>query len=41
MHVMRGRPEIGERHGASHVAKCTAPMRIMADLGLHGVRRST
>ena len=24
MHVMRGRPEIAERHGAGHVARCTA-----------------
>ena len=24
MHVMRGRPEAAERHGAGHVARCTA-----------------
>ena len=24
MHVIRGRPEIAERHGAGHVARCTA-----------------
>ena len=24
MHVMRGRPESAERHGAGHVARCTA-----------------
>ena len=24
MHAMRGRPEIAERHGAGHVARCTA-----------------
>ncbi len=23
MHAMRGRPEIAERHGAGHVARCT------------------
>ena len=39
MHVMRGRPEIAERHGAGHVARCTVE-RLMADLGLHGVRRA-
>ena len=33
MHVMRGRPEIAERHGAGHVARCTVE-RLMADLGL-------
>ena len=25
MHVIRGRPEIAERHGAGHVARCTRP----------------
>ena len=39
MHVMRGRPEAAERHGASHVARCTLE-RLMADLGLRGVRRA-
>ena len=39
MHVMRGRPEISERHGAGHVARCTVE-RLMGDLGLHGVRRA-
>ena len=39
MHVMRGRPEIAERHGAGHVARCTVE-RLMGDLGLHGVRRA-
>ena len=39
MHVMRGRPEVAERHGAGHVARCTVE-RLMADLGLHGVRRA-
>ena len=38
MHVMLNRPEIAERHGAGHVARCTVE-RLMADLGLHGVRR--
>ena len=33
MHVMRGRPENAERHGAGHVARCTVE-RLMADLGL-------
>ena len=31
MHVMRGRPEVAERHGAGHVARCTVE-RLMADL---------
>ena len=31
--------EAAERHGASHVARCTVE-RLMADLGLHGVRRA-
>ena len=39
MHVMRGRPEAAERHGASHVARSTVE-RLMGDLGLHGVRRA-
>ncbi|WP_408608577.1 DDE-type integrase/transposase/recombinase [Actinomyces viscosus] len=39
MHVMRGRPEAAERHGAGHVARCTVE-RLMADLGLRGVRRA-
>ena len=39
MHVMRGRPEIAERHGAGHVARCTVE-RLMGDLGLHGIRRA-
>ena len=39
MHVMRGRPESAERHGAGHVARCTVE-RLMADLGLRGVRRA-
>ena len=39
MHVMRGRPEIAERHGAGHMARCTVE-RLMADLGLHGVGRA-
>ena len=39
MHVMRGRPESAERHGAGHVARCTA-VRLMCDLGLRGVRRT-
>ena len=38
MHVMRGRPEIAERHGAGHVARCTVES-LMGDLGLRGVRR--
>ena len=33
MHVMRGRPEAAERHGAGHVARCTVE-RLMGDLGL-------
>ena len=37
MHVIRGRPEIAERHGAGHVARCTVE-RLMGDLGLRGVR---
>ena len=39
MHAMRGRPEIAERHGAGHVARCTVE-RLMRDMGLHGVRRA-
>ena len=39
MHAMRGRPKIAERHGAGHVARCTVE-RLMADLGLRGVRRA-
>ena len=39
MHVMRGRPESAERHGAGHVARCTVE-RLMGDLGLRGVRRA-
>ena len=39
IHVMRGRPEIAERHGAGHVARCTVE-RLMGDLGLRGVRRA-
>ena len=39
MHVMLNRPEISERHGAGHVARCTVE-RLMADLGLHGIRRA-
>ena len=39
MHVMRGRPKAAERHGAGHVARCTVE-RLMADLGLHGIRRA-
>ena len=39
MHVMLNRPEAAERHGAGHVARCTVE-RLMADLGLHGVRRA-
>ena len=39
MHVMRGRPEVAERHGAGHVARCTVE-RLMGDLGLRGVRRA-
>lgn len=39
MHVMRGRPEIAERHGAGHVARCTVE-RLMRDMGLHGVWRA-
>ena len=39
MHAMRGRPEIAERHGAGHVARCTVE-RLMGDLGLRGVRRA-
>ena len=38
MHAMRGRPEIAERHGAGHVARCTVES-LMGDLGLRGVRR--
>ena len=37
MHVMRGRPEIVERHGVGHVARCTVE-RLMGDLGPRGVR---
>ena len=37
MHAIRGRPEIAERHGAGHVARCTIE-RLMGDLGLRGVR---
>ena len=33
MHVMLNRPEISERHGAGHVARCTVE-RLMADLAL-------
>ena len=39
MHVMRGLPDIGERHGAGHVVRCTVE-RLMGDLGLRGVRRA-
>ena len=39
MHVMRGRPESAERHGAGHVARCTVE-RLMGDLDLRGVRRA-
>ena len=39
MHAVRGRPEIAERHGAGHVARCTVE-RLMRDMGLHGVRRA-
>ena len=39
IHVMLNRPEIAERHGAGHVARCTVE-RLMADLGLRGVRRA-
>ena len=39
MHAMQGRPEIAERHGAGHVARCTVE-RLMGDLGLRGVRRA-
>ena len=39
MHVMRGRPEIAERHGAGHVARCTVE-RLMRVMGLRGVRRA-
>ena len=39
MHVMLNRPESAERHGAGHVARCTVE-RLMADLGLRGVRRA-
>ena len=39
MHVIRGRPEAAERHGAGHVARCTVE-RLMGDLGLRGVRRA-
>ena len=39
MHVMRGRSESAERHGAGHVARCTVE-RLMGDLGLRGVRRA-
>ena len=39
MHAIRGRPEIAERHGAGHVARCTVE-RLMANLGLHGIRRA-
>ena len=39
MHVILNRPEIAERHGTGHVARCTVE-RLMADLGLHGVRRA-
>ena len=39
MHVMRGRPQSAERHGAGHVARCTVE-RLMGDLGLRGVRRA-
>ena len=33
MHVMLNRPEVAERHGAGHVARCTVE-RLMGDLGL-------
>ena len=39
MHVMLNRPEIAERHGAGHVARCTVE-RLMRDMGLHGIRRA-
>jgi len=39
MHVILNRPEIAERHGAGHVARC-AVERLMGDLGLRGVRRA-
>ena len=39
MHVMRDRPEIAERHGAGHVARCTVE-RLMRVMGLRGVRRA-
>ena len=38
IHVMLNRPEIAERHGAGHVARCTVES-LMGDLGLRGVRR--
>lgn len=39
MHVMLNRPEIAERHGAGHVARCTVE-RLIRDMGLHGIRRA-
>ena len=39
MHVLRGRPESAERHGAGRVARCIVE-RLMGDLGLRGVRRA-
>ena len=39
MHIMLNRPEVAERHGAGHVARCTVE-RLMGDLGLRGVRRA-
>ena len=39
MHVMLNRPEIAERHGAGHMARCTVEC-LMRVMGLHGVRRA-
>ena len=39
IHVIQGRPEAAERHGAGHVARCPVE-RLMGVLGLHGIRRA-
>lgn len=39
MHVMLNRPQVAERHGAGHVARCTVE-RLMRAMGLHGIRRA-
>ena len=40
MHAMLNRPEVCERHGLGHVARCTVE-RLMRAMGLQGIRRAT